>query len=160
MGGRRPGVLAVERGATATAAFAREMSEQEIQDIFQALEDISPLRRSKALEELRVSVKENHGHLLFGNLKRVFSVLKARLRDSNWNVAHQSCFFFIQSLARGPLGPTDGPCAILTHAALRFALPLTQATNAGAAPAGSELAADGSDCTGTYLLSGQTSLQN
>ena len=37
------------------------MSEQEIAEIFQALDDVSPLRRSKALEELRVSVKENHG---------------------------------------------------------------------------------------------------
>ena len=69
------------------------MSNTEVAEIFQALEDVSPLRRSKAIEELRVSVKENHGHLLFGNVKRVFSVLKARLRDNNWNVAHQSIQF-------------------------------------------------------------------
>ena len=35
-------------------------------------------------------MKETGGHLLFGNVKKVFSVLNARLRDNNWNVAHQS----------------------------------------------------------------------
>ena len=46
---------------------------------------------------------------------------------------------------------TDGPCAIFTHAALRFALPLTHATSAGAAPTGSAEAAEGSERTGTYF---------
>ena len=86
------------------------MSEQEITEIFLALEDISPLRRSKALEELRVSVKENHGHLLFGNVKRVFSVLKARLRDSNWNVAHQSIQFLGDLFRIQDLGPDCKSC--------------------------------------------------
>ena len=85
-------------------------SEQETQDIFQALEDVSPLRRSKALEELRVSVKENQGHLLFGNVKRVFSVLKARLRDSNWNVAHQTVQFLGELFRMSDLGPDCKSC--------------------------------------------------
>ena len=86
------------------------MSEQEIAEIFKDLEDVSPLRRSKALEELRVSVKENGGHLLFGNVKRVFSLLKAQLRDSNWNVAHQSIQFLGDLFRIQDLGPDCKSC--------------------------------------------------
>ena len=43
------------------------MSTQDVREIFQALDDVSPLRRSKAIEELRMSVNENNGHLLFGH---------------------------------------------------------------------------------------------
>ena len=86
------------------------MSNTEVAEIFQALEDVSPLRRSKAIEELRDSVKENHGHLLFGNVKRVFSVLKARLRDNNWNVAHQSIQFLGDLFRNQDLGPDCKSC--------------------------------------------------
>jgi hypothetical protein len=65
----------------------------DIIEIFAMLDDVSPLRRSKAIEELRTSVKETGGHLLFGNVKKVFSVLNSRLRDNNWNVAHQAILF-------------------------------------------------------------------
>jgi hypothetical protein len=81
------------------------MSSIQITEIFSALDDVSPLRRSKAIEELRMSVKENHGHLLFGNVKKVFSVLNARLRDNNWNVAHQSIQFLSDLFRNQDLGP-------------------------------------------------------
>lgn len=81
------------------------MSAQEVAEIFLALDDVSPLRRSKAIEDMRASVKENNAHLLIGNVKRIFSALKVRLRDSNWNVAHQSIQFLSDLFRNQDLGP-------------------------------------------------------
>ena len=78
------------------------------------LEDPSPLRRSKAMEELRSSVKSSGGQLFFGaNIRQLFAVLNARLRDSNWNVAHQ-CIQFLAELfgeRAQELGPDFDECA-------------------------------------------------
>jgi hypothetical protein len=52
------------------------MSAQEVAEIFLALDDVSPLRRSKAIEDLRASMNENNAHLLIDNVKRIFSAFR------------------------------------------------------------------------------------
>eukprot|EP01135_Chromosphaera_perkinsii_P001920 Nk52_evm69s212 gene=Nk52_evmTU69s212 len=57
--------------------------------LFQDLDSFDANKRSQALETLKCSVQNNNGQLLCGNIKKLFSLLKARLTDTNWSVRHQ-----------------------------------------------------------------------
>lgn len=57
--------------------------------LLSSLDHANFLKRSEGIETLRAMLKENDGALPVKNLKRLFGLLKARLDDPSWNVAHQ-----------------------------------------------------------------------
>ncbi|KNC47433.1 uncharacterized protein AMSG_02451 [Thecamonas trahens ATCC 50062] len=111
---RNSSAASVATGSSRAGGFSSERESQ----LLVLLEDASYLRRSEGIEMLRSMLREvadqpEHGaHFVFSRPKELYSLIKARLCDPSWNVAHQTTLMVSELVAGLPSRALPGFLAV------------------------------------------------